>query len=117
MARVLVVDDEEAIRKIVGIYAANDGHTVAVACDTSEARDLLQREAFDIVVSDIVLPRQSGVVLLAHIRETQPDIQVRLEKIGQRCEMTPAPQIWQTQPHFDDLSPHRFLQSNSLILA
>ena len=76
MARVLVVDDEEAIRKIVGIYAANDGHTVAVACDTSEARDLLQREAFDIVVSDIVLPRQSGVVLLAHIRETQPDIQV-----------------------------------------
>lgn len=76
MARVLIVDDEESIRTIIGAFAENDGHTVALAGDAIEALDILSKEPFDVVVTDIILPRKSGVVLLADIREAQPDVQV-----------------------------------------
>jgi len=76
MARVLIVDDEESIRTIIGAFAAKDGHTVALAGDAIEALDILSKEPFDVVVTDIILPRKSGVVLLADIREAQPDVQV-----------------------------------------
>jgi len=76
MARVLIVDDEEGIRTTVGAFAAKDGHTVSLAGDALEALALLGREPFDVVVTDIILPRRTGVALLADIRETQPDVQV-----------------------------------------
>jgi len=76
MARVLIVDDEEGIRTTIGAFAEKDGHTVSLASDAMEALDLLDKEPFDVVVSDIVLPRKSGVALLADIREAQPDVQV-----------------------------------------
>ena len=76
MARVLIVDDEESIRTTLGAFAEKDGHTVSLASDAIEALDLLGKEPFDVVVSDIILPRKSGVVLLGDIREAQPDVQV-----------------------------------------
>ncbi|MCJ2512736.1 MAG: response regulator [Candidatus Thermoplasmatota archaeon] len=76
MARVLIVDDEESIRTTLGAFAKKDGHTVSLASDAIEALDLLDKEPFDVVVTDIVLPRKSGVVLLGDIREAQPDVQV-----------------------------------------
>ena len=71
MARVLIVDDEESIRTTLGAFAEKDGHTVSLASDAIEALDLLGKEPFDVVVSDIVLPRKSGVLLLGDIREAQ----------------------------------------------
>jgi len=76
MARVLIVDDEESIRISLGAFATKDGHTVSLAGDAFEALDLLAKEPFDVVVTDIILPRKSGVVLLGDIREAQPDVQV-----------------------------------------
>ena len=76
MARVLIVDDEESIRTTLCAFAEKAGHTVSLACDAMEALDMLGSEPFDIVVSDIILPRKTGVVLLAEIREAQPDVQV-----------------------------------------
>jgi len=76
MARVLIVDDEEGVRTTLGAFAEKEGHTVSLASDAMEALDILGNEPFDVVVSDIILPRKTGVVLLAEIREAQPDVQV-----------------------------------------
>ena len=76
MARVLIVDDEESIRTTLRAFAQKDGHTVSLAGDAMEALEHLANAAFDVVVSDIILPRKSGVELLAEIREAQPDVQV-----------------------------------------
>lgn len=78
MARVLIVDDEEGIRTTVGAFLARDGHTVSVAGDAEEALDLLAGETFDVVVTDIILPRKSGMDLLRDIQEIQPQAQVVL---------------------------------------
>jgi PAS domain S-box-containing protein len=76
MARVLIVDDEQSIRTSLGTFAEQDGHEVSLASAVSEALDLLGKEAFDIVVTDIIMPRRSGVGLLTDIRQDHPDVQV-----------------------------------------
>lgn len=76
MAHVLIVDDEESIRVAIGAFATKNGHSVAFACDALEALKLLREDPFDVVVTDIILPRKTGVELLGSIREIQPDVQV-----------------------------------------
>lgn len=76
MARVLVVDDEQSIRITVSEFIKEDGHEVSLADDAAEALSLLREDPFDVVVTDIILPRKSGVALLGDIREVDPDVQV-----------------------------------------
>ena len=76
MARVLIVDDVESVRISLAALVEKDGHDVSLAADASEALDLLRGEPFDVVVTDIILPRKTGAVLLGEIREGHPDVQV-----------------------------------------
>jgi PAS domain S-box-containing protein/putative nucleotidyltransferase with HDIG domain len=76
MARVLIVDDEQSIRTSLGTFAEQDGHEVSLASVVAEALDLLGKESFDIVVTDIIMPPRSGIDLLTDIRQDHPDVQV-----------------------------------------
>jgi response regulator RpfG family c-di-GMP phosphodiesterase len=76
LARILIVDDEESIRTTLGAFVEKAGHEVSLAGDAAEALRLLRESPFDVVVSDIILPRKTGVVLLGEIRDVQPDVQV-----------------------------------------
>jgi DNA-binding response OmpR family regulator len=76
MARVLIVDDEKSIRVTLQAFLAEAGHAVCVAEDADTAEALLSRDAFDVVVSDIVLPRRNGMDLLRAIRAAAPHVQV-----------------------------------------
>ena len=76
IARVLVVDDEGSIRTSVQGFLRDAGYQVEIAEDTQSARELLAAGDYDVVLSDIVLPGGSGVVLLKAIRDASPDVQV-----------------------------------------
>ncbi len=76
MARVLVVDDEQSIRTTLSVTLSKAGHTIFTASTAAEALSKLEAEPFDVVISDIILPRKTGVVLLGEIRDLQPDVQV-----------------------------------------
>jgi PAS domain S-box-containing protein len=76
MARVLVVDDERSIRLTLREFLREEGHDVAVAEDADTALDVLKQHGSDVVVSDIVLPRVTGVELLRALREAAPTVQV-----------------------------------------
>ena len=78
MARVLVVDDEKSIRNTMSEFLRIDGHEVWTAEDADAAGALMQAHSFDVVVTDIILPRVSGVTLLQRIKEQAPDVQVIL---------------------------------------
>jgi signal transduction histidine kinase len=71
-----VVDDEKSIRVSLRAILQDAGYEADVAEDALVAQGLLAQGAYDVVVSDIVLPGVSGVALLKRIRETAPDVQV-----------------------------------------
>ncbi len=76
MAKILIVDDEKSIRLTLQAFLKDEGYEVEVAEDVEHAQDLLQRQTFDVVVSDIIMPRVTGVTLLQQIKETAPEVQV-----------------------------------------
>jgi signal transduction histidine kinase/FixJ family two-component response regulator len=76
MPCVLIVDDERSIRNTVSEFLRMDGYEVWTAEDADAALALMDEHAFDVVVTDIILPRVSGVTLLQRIKERGPDIQV-----------------------------------------
>ena len=68
MYRILVVDDEELIRRLVSKYAVFEGHTVTEAGDGMEAVELCRNNEFDIVVLDIMMPELDGFSACRQIR-------------------------------------------------
>jgi putative nucleotidyltransferase with HDIG domain len=76
MARVLIVDDEENIRIAFKAFLESDGHEVQTACQVREACLLLDKHAFDVVVSDIIMPGMKGTELLKLLHRESEDIQV-----------------------------------------
>jgi PAS domain S-box-containing protein len=76
MGKILVVDDEESIRITLNAFLTKDKHDVQVAEDADNAIELFGKTDFDVVVSDIILPRMTGVDLLKAIRKISPYVQV-----------------------------------------
>jgi DNA-binding response OmpR family regulator len=68
MATVLVVDDEPIVREVVVRYLEREGYATLEADDGDRARDLLERQAPDIVVLDVMLPGTDGLELCRWIR-------------------------------------------------
>ncbi|TAK47554.1 MAG: response regulator [Xanthobacteraceae bacterium] len=65
MARVLIADDETAMRELVARALALDGHVTVTAADGAEALDLLAGAAdpFDLLLTDIKMPVMDGIAL------------------------------------------------------
>jgi len=76
MTQVLVVDDEKSIRVTLSEFLRRDGFSVESAETADEAMKRLSGNNIDVVVSDIILPRMTGVDLLKAIRKVSRDIQV-----------------------------------------
>ena len=84
-SNVLVVDDEEAIRRAVSRLLQRHGFEVESAGDGEEAREVLERGKTDVVVCDIAMPRMDGMTFLKHVSRRDLDIPVIL--------MTGAPSL------------------------
>ena len=69
MYKILVVDDEEMIRKIVSKYASFEGHEVTEAPDGMKAIELCRSGNFDIVIIDIMMPELDGFSACREIRK------------------------------------------------
>ena len=66
---ILVVDDEEMIRKLISKYAVYEGHTVTEAKDGMEAVRLCRESSFDIMIIDIMMPELDGFSAFREIRK------------------------------------------------
>ncbi len=74
---VLVVDDEERIRRLISTALKERGYTVVTAADGASARALID-ESFAVVLTDIKMPGQDGLSVLARVTELNLDIPVIL---------------------------------------
>ncbi len=76
MARILVIDDQEPIRRIVRRALELQGHQVLDASDGEMGMQVLARHGADVVITDIFMPGQDGILTLRQIRKLYPDVKV-----------------------------------------
>jgi DNA-binding NtrC family response regulator len=73
---ILIVDDEEIIRKALAKNYKLDGYNVIMASGGNEAVELCRNKKIDFVISDVRMPEGDGVFLLDELRKMNPDIPV-----------------------------------------
>ena len=78
MARILVVEDEEAVREFVSRVLTMHGHSVLIATDGAAAVELMTNHHFDLLLSDIAMPMMDGISLALKVRSERPHIPILL---------------------------------------
>lgn len=76
MLRVLVIDDEAMVRKIVRKMLERSGHTVVEAENGKLGIEQLKTATFDLVVTDIIMPEMEGIETLINVKRQRPETQV-----------------------------------------
>ena len=84
MTRILVVDDEEVVRELTVEILQRSGYKPHGVPSAKDALELLDEEAFDLVVSDVVMPEMTGVEFLYELRKSRPSLPVVLMTGGSK---------------------------------
>ncbi len=74
--RILVVDDEEALRTVLSSELEGEGYNVAMAADGEEAITILNSRDFDLILLDIKMPNVDGFEVLKHVKQNKPATKV-----------------------------------------
>ncbi len=73
---ILVVDDEDSLRGIVKEILTDSGYLVDEAPDGKQALELVRKNSYDVIISDIRMPEVSGIELLEEVKKFNPNIEV-----------------------------------------
>ena len=76
MARILVVEDDELMRKMIRTALVKFGHIVIEAREGREAVRLFRGETPDLVLTDIIMPDQEGLETVVALRRILPDVKI-----------------------------------------
>src|SRR4051812_40118264 len=76
MARILVIDDDEALGAVLQRTLEHAGHVVRTAANGRAAAAMLRREVPDVVVTDLLMPEQDGMEVIMMMRTQHPEIPV-----------------------------------------
>lgn len=71
MARILYAEDDPAIAAMVEFKLSDDGHDLTIAPDGSAAHEILEREEFDLVLLDVMMPGIDGFALARRLNERE----------------------------------------------
>jgi DNA-binding NtrC family response regulator len=75
-SRILVVDDEEALRTVLSSELKGEGYDVDTASDGDEAISVVQNKKFDLLLLDIKMPKVDGFEVLKFVKKSFPSIKV-----------------------------------------
>lgn len=70
MTHILVIDDDTRLRTLLGRFLEESGFKVSLAKDTSDARKLMIETIFNLLIVDVMLPKESGVEFTSELRKT-----------------------------------------------
>ena len=76
LLKILIIDDEEIIRKLLTDVLEDEGHEVFCAPNGEKALDEIERLSFDLIFSDVHLPKMNGVEILRKMKNFNKDLYV-----------------------------------------
>jgi DNA-binding response OmpR family regulator len=76
VARILIIDDDSALRQTMVKIVSKAGHTADQAEDGQVGLSLFQGGAYDLVVTDLLMPEKEGIETIIELREHKPDVKI-----------------------------------------
>jgi two-component system cell cycle response regulator CpdR len=73
---ILVIDDEPALREILSQVLTGAGHRVVGAGNGKEASKALTTSAFDVVLTDVIMPEKDGMQVISELRKKFPEVRI-----------------------------------------
>jgi two-component system response regulator PilR (NtrC family) len=73
MNKILIVDDEQGMRELLSMMLRREGYDVVTAANGEAALASIQAEIFDLIITDIKMPKLDGISLLRSVKELSPD--------------------------------------------
>jgi DNA-binding NtrC family response regulator len=71
---ILIVDDEPLLLEVIQFAIEEEGHMVVTANSVDDAIEKLGKHAIDAILSDVRMPKRSGIELLEHIKNSHPHL-------------------------------------------
>lgn len=89
MAKILLVEDDDLVRDMLTQLLERASHEVTSAANGEEATECLKKEEPDIMITDIIMPKKSGITLISEVKHRHPNLEIiaisgggRLDPIG-----------------------------------
>ena len=76
MATILLVEDDELVRDMLSQVLSRASHEVVQATNGDEALLSLQQHEPDIMITDIIMPKKSGITLISEVRNNHPNMEI-----------------------------------------
>ena len=78
MAKILVVDDDQGMRELLEIMLTEEGYRVSTAGDAAKALARCRKEMFDLIITDLKMPKMDGIGFLRQVKDLSPETMVIL---------------------------------------
>jgi len=88
MARILLIDDDDSVRKILRLTLVHFGHTVIEARNGKEGLELFPHAHADLLITDIVMPEKEGIEVLFELRKLHSPVKIIAISGGGRRDAT-----------------------------
>jgi len=89
MARILVIDDDQAVRSVVTLLLQRNGHQVVVAENGRRGLKILEAEDFDLLIIDIFMPEMDGLEAIRLVRQIKPVMPILVMSGGSQLGAMP----------------------------
>lgn len=88
MAVILLVEDDDLVRDMLAQTLERAHHTVISADNGEEAAELLKTHKPDVMITDIIMPKKSGITLISEVQNKQPQMEIIAISGGGRLDPT-----------------------------
>lgn len=88
MATILLVEDDDLVRDMLTQVLQRASHEVVGAANGDEAATYLQNQAPDIMITDIIMPKKSGITLISEVKNRHPNLDIIAISGGGRLDPT-----------------------------
>lgn len=88
MAKILLVEDDDLVRDMLTQILQRASHEVMCAANGEEAMEYLKKAKPDIMVTDIIMPKKSGITLISEVRDRHPSMEIIAISGGGRLDPT-----------------------------